>query len=227
MQDRIPERIFEAIQQHLQQTSFHGEQGWEAGDEEEDTLTGDFCSSLRRRWTRPVQITSSKWRWRISYKKFRSSSQGAEEKHLGADGIVQVEIEDVANGNLEAKGMLFQAKKHRSYGNARLLDQCRKMESLVRNSAAVFIYGPKQYNCMKASQVIRTKGSVSKVGDQKLERIGAFLAGRFLPCDTGVRGLFYDANRHTLVFPTETAGVKRLRFMLKHRLRIEVQKVDE
>ena len=92
MQDVIPKGVFGAIQNHLRNRIAHAEQGWEAGEEEEDTLTGDLGGSLRTGgWIRSIQ-DDIPWHWRVTYKKFRGRGVNALESETGADGIFQIEV---------------------------------------------------------------------------------------------------------------------------------------
>jgi hypothetical protein len=47
VRDVIPESVFRAIQEYLRERTAFAEQGWTAGEDDEDTLTGDFGASLR------------------------------------------------------------------------------------------------------------------------------------------------------------------------------------
>lgn len=221
MRDVLPSNVFVELQDHLRSASLRGEQGWLSGKDEEDTLTGDLGGSLRRDWQQLQDVDGRTWRWRMTYTKFRGRGKDAEEKLIGADGIIQIEVEDLQDRGIQAKGLLFQAKKTGNKRKQTLIEQVRKMESIAPHGAAVFEYGSNQYSASDARLYIGD--SPSTLGNAVTERLGDYLADRFLPCDVGTRGMYYDAVRTTLFVPNATEGVRLVRVKLGHRFRIEVE----
>ena len=173
-------------------------------------------------WTQ----STGAWRWQVKYKKFRGRGGGAEESILGADGIVQIEVEDLTNGKTINKGLLFQAKKDGAKDLRRLRNQVEKMERVAKGGSAVFQYGPHGYRGVDSSVVLHTNSSVFKNEHGEMKRLGKYLSDRFLVCDVGLRGLFFDAVRRVLFVPDETNSVVQYRARLGHRLKIEVQRVN-
>jgi hypothetical protein len=226
MTDLVPEEVLSALKDHLRQGCAEGEAGWEAGQDEEDTLTGDLCGALRKAWQSLWTESTGIWRWRITYKKFRGRGSGAAESILGADGIVQLEVEDLTDGRTINKGLLFQAKKDGARDLKRLRKQVEKMECIAKGGSAVFEYGPNGYRGVDSSVVLRTNASVLKNEHGEMKRLGKYLSDRFLVCDVGLRGLFFDAVRRVLFVPNEINGVVQYRAKLGHRLKIEVQRVN-
>ena len=224
MLDVIPPTVVAAICDRLHGGCESAEHGWTAGNEEEDTLTGDLGRSLRIGWSEIMVDGDERWRWQLTYKKFRGRGAGATEKIIGADGIFQIEVEDTVTGKIYNKGLLFQAKKVGAKDRRQLLSQAEKMERLVPLGSAVFEYGPRGYHSSDAKDVIAANGHLVADGRGQAERLGDYLAKRFVPCRTGRRGLFYDAVRGTLVVPDETNGVVQFRAQLGHRFKIEVQR---
>ena len=220
MQNQMPSQVFAAIQNHLRTASELGEHGWEAGEDEEDTLTGHYLGKLQTDHWKVFFTPVGRWRWRVIYKKFASKSLDAPEKHLGADGIVQIEIEDVRRRELQYKGLLFQAKKRGKYQKKQLLKQAKQMEEIVPGGSAVFEYGPRQYFGIEAEIVLGHKRLEDS--NDEATRLGDFLADKFMPCTVGRRGLHYTGR--ALLVPEETNSVARIRKKLKHRLTILVQK---
>ena len=89
---QLPNDVITQIQAHLKEKSLEGEKGWDAGEDEEDTLTGDFLGCLRTSEWRVSTARRVTWKWKIAYKKFGSKAGKAPEKHLGADGIIQIRV---------------------------------------------------------------------------------------------------------------------------------------
>ncbi len=224
MLDVIPAVVVAKIMEHLRAGCERAEHGWTAGSEEEDTLTGDLGGSLRSGWSETMVDNYERWRWKLTYKKFRGRGAGATEKIIGADGIFQIEVEDRVTGRNFNKGLLFQAKKVEAKDRRQLLSQAHKMEALVPRGSAVFEYGPRGYHAADASKVIAAKGRLTADDQRQPEQLGDYLAERFVPCEIGIKGLFYDAVRGTLVVPNETNGVIQFRSQLAHRFKIEVQR---
>lgn len=216
MREFIPPKTFESIQGHLRDSAARAVDGWEAGDDEEDTLTGHLGATLQTTWSTPFSEAGSEWRWRVRYKKFRGRGPGAFEKSSGADGIFQVEVD--SGGVLTYKGLLFQAKKRDSYDHAKLSDQARKMRNLVPNGSAVIEYGPTAFHAVTSEEYLRQVTPQSPAPLRYTE-LGKFLADRFLECKTGRRSLYYDAGRGVLITPDGEGRVVSIR----QRIRVEVQ----
>jgi hypothetical protein len=193
----------------------HAPVGWESGAEEEDTLTGDLGATLRREWS-IVVVNGGIWNWRVTYKKFRGRGPGADEKHLGADGIFEIEVS--RNSEVHVKGVLFQAKK-RGRRDRRLESQARRMEDVAKGGSAIFEYGPEHYNAIATGKYLdELSAEVRRSGDEApWPLLGDFLGNDFLPCKTGLRGMYYDAVRGVLVLPAAPAR----RIALNHRIRVE------
>lgn len=107
----LPDIIYTAIQSHLREGANSAERGWESGNDEEDTLTGDLGANLRRHWSNPVSINGHEWKWQVTYKKFRGRGPNALENLCGEDGIFQIEVENTETLEITGKGLPFQAKK--------------------------------------------------------------------------------------------------------------------
>jgi hypothetical protein len=209
------------IQQHLRSGARRGERGWEAGEEDEDVLTGDLGSSLRREWSHRVQVDGSSWRWRVTYRKFRGRGRGAAERMLGADGIFQVEIENLRAGVVDLKGILFQAKKNWQSHNSTLVRQIQRMERLSPGATVVFNYTPDAYYAIDGPVVLSAEGNPKLVSHPM--KLGDYLADSFLPCNTGLRGLYYDSRRRLLIVPRQTVPPVISRIPLLQRITVEVE----
>lgn len=224
MRDVIPEQLFEAIQHHFRRQGRRAADGWESAAEEEDTLTGDIGAHLRRGWTRRVRAAEARWRWRVTYKKFRGRGTDALENKIGADGIVQVEVRRDGDPVVDAKGVLFQAKKGRLWRRTHLVEQISKMEALAPAGAVVFQYRADGYFAAPARDVLAAARH-----DQPLEAVrpaplGDYLADTFLPCGIGLRGMYYDAVRSVLVVPVAVGRSRLLQARIVHRIALEVER---
>jgi len=155
MRDVIPAAVFQSVQGRLLRSANLAQEGWEAGSDEEDTLTGDLGARLARNWSRPIRVDGNQWRWRVTYKKFAGRGPGAFEAVVGADGIVQVEVMPFASAVALYKGILFQAKKTPLRTDRRLIAQVHNMEHVTPGCAAVFEYGPRGYPAAAGTMLLQ------------------------------------------------------------------------
>ncbi|MEP7125042.1 MAG: hypothetical protein ABJE95_29195 [Byssovorax sp.] len=225
MRDIIPDRVFDEIADHIRRQMRHAEEGWRAGSSEEDTITGDLGGSLRTRQMHKTTSHGSSYEWGISYKKFLGKSKRSVEKRLGADGIFQIEYEDLETGKMETKGLLFQSKNQWKGRNEKLLNQVGDMEKFLPGGGAVFDYGPNGYKACDAVSAIQADGRRNLVPESNLLTLSDYLVDRFMECKTGTRGAYYDAARNVLIIPDRSNGFDEQRFFVESRFRIEVHKL--
>jgi len=222
LRDVIPEPVFEAIRDHLRDVGNSAQSAWSAANAEEDTLTGDFCGRLA---TGPREIHvdgTERWQWSIRYKKFRGRGPGAFERRSGADGIILVEVTPIANGVTLYKSLLFQAKKGDLRLDADLIEQIRKMERIAHGSSVVFEYRQDAYRAVPGTSFLERKSDRRTSVERNEHPLGSFLGDEFLPCNSGVRGMYYDAVRERLLIPVGN-DIRAMKVELRHRLSIEVE----
>lgn len=222
LKDILPEIIYYGIQNHLIEKSKVAEDGWESGTSEEDTLTGHLGAILQTRWSDEIAVNGKSWKWRVRYKKFRGRGSRAFENISGADGIIQIEIDDLTNGEKTTKGILFQAKKGDIKKSKKLIHQVEKMETIMPKSSMVLLYKPDRYMAIKGCELL--KSIEKKVIIQRETKIdlGSFLSDEFLACSSGVVGLYYDAARNVLILPNKERS-KYLNLILYHRISIDIE----
>ncbi|MGH9739390.1 MAG: hypothetical protein ACRD4X_12525 [Candidatus Acidiferrales bacterium] len=222
MRDVIPEPVFDAIQSHLRSVGDSAQSAWAAANAEEDTLTGDFCGRLRTEPKRILVNGGQQWEWNVRYKKFRGRGPNAFESRSGADGIIVIEVTTTANGESLYKSLLFQAKKGDLRLNADVIEQVRKMERIAHGSSAVFEYREDGYRAVPGTFFLERKSDRRALVRENEHPLGSFLGDEFLPCNSGVRGMYYDAVRERLLIPTGRNDVRAMRVELRHRVLIEV-----
>lgn len=222
MRDAIPSSVFDPIQRHLMRIGNHAQSGWEAGSEEEDTLTGHLGAQLQRDWSRAVVIDGQRWRWRVRYKKFRGRGYKAFEKESGADGIIQVEVSQGSKEEAIYKGLLFQAKKNSLRRDTKLIEQVGNMERIAPRASVIFVYRSDAYHAVDGDDYLKEsmgQSTANRVGRQ----LGSYLGKEFLPCESGLRGMYYDGVRSKLLVPTPEGGIRVMDVRVKHRIAIEVE----
>ena len=213
MRDVLPDEVVNAIKSHLRDRANRVEQQvWESSHEDEDALTGDFFGSLRTK-DRTVRVNGRECRWSVTYKKPRGRGQNAPEKRVGADGIFEVEVEDVESRELDRKGLPFQAKKGWCHRDADLVEQVKKMEDVCEGASGVIDYSPDGFTALDGRAVLENAG---RPPENRMS-VGKYL-GRVVECASGSRDVFYDASRGLLLVRS-----RAIRVPIKHRLRVSVE----
>jgi hypothetical protein len=196
---------------------------WEVNKANEDSLTGAAFSDLTTRHTRRVQVNGREWVWKVKSRKFGSGGKGSQEKRTGADGIIEIEVTHRGSGNIEHKSLLVQAKKQWTGRDSRLFDQVSKMEEIAPSSSAIFDYTPDGYSGISGHDVVAAEGNRNHLRDDQVTSLGDFLADRYLACQVGVKGLYFDPVRKLLHLPPQPNAPNAIPFSVPERLRIEVK----
>ena len=219
MRDVIPEGVFRAIQEYLRERTAFAEQGWSAGEDDEDTLTGDFGASLRTPGWNELQQAGGSWEWRVRYRKIGPKA----EKRIGGDGIFQVEVQPSDGSSLITyKSILFQSKKHEGSSRSDMIDQVENMEEIAPGGSAVFEFGPEGYRGAAGRIILDERERNPRHIPHPDEPLGTFLADEFLPCGAGLRNMYCDFEDRTLFVPVDGGTVKRI--SLRHAIELEVRK---
>lgn len=171
----LPTHLREAIRDYILERCKHAEEGWQHGFKDEDTLTGDYLSSFRKKWT-----FEGNYRFAIGYHKTRSRGEGALEKLVGADALITLEFFD--GTDLHRKSLAFQAKKING-GSAK--EQKEKMDEFFPKGNTVVTYGPDGY--------------FAKLDNGTTIRMCELIAKQFLECQIGVENVYYDNDIDKLV----------------------------
>lgn len=222
MQDVIPQGVFREVQAHLREGAAHAEGGWEAGSDEEDTLTGDFGASVRTPGWVESRDDGARWQWRITYKKLRGRGRDAPEKVIGADGIFQIEVRPFGTSVVIPKGILFQAKKYQGSSRSDLIPQVEDMERVAPGASAVFEFGPNGYFGVSGREILVTRQLDPDRVPHPERRLGSYLADEFLPCEAGLRGMYYDPFRGNLFVPLAGGEVRVVQISVRHRIALQV-----
>ena len=219
----LPRTVYEAIANHLRTVGRRAHRGWEVNQANEDSLTGATFSELQTRRTRHVRVDGLDWLWRVKSYKFGSGGRGSQEKRMGADGIIEIEVTHRDSGEIEHKSLLIQAKKQWTGKDSRLLDQINRMEELAPGSSAAVNYNPQGYSGVSGQDVLVAEGSRNRLQNNQIVSLGDFLADRYLACQVGVKGLYYDSRRRQLRLPPQPNAPDAIEFMIQERLRIEIE----
>jgi hypothetical protein len=227
MREIIPVPVYEAIARHLRSSGRSAQKSWETNRAAEDALTGAAFAEFTTYRTRHHYAGGHEWRWRVKAYKFVSGGEGSEEKNTGADGIIELEVHHFATGQVETKALLVQAKKIWTGRNKKLLDQVKDMESLAKGGSAALDYLPTGYIAVSGREVLVAEGDFRRVPRSEVVPLGEFLADRFLACEVGTRGLYYEPRRHLLHIPPSDVSPDAVLFLIRERLRIEVEEMRQ
>jgi hypothetical protein len=169
-----------------------------AGDE--DTLTGALGALIATSQPVSFRFGLIEIVVQISYRKLRGRGKDAPEKRFGADGIFQLQVTWPGRSTFQ-KGLPFQSKKNWKGRNSELTRQAKDMLNTV-GGGIVIDYTPNGYKACEIAHVIETHGNrraVDRAGH--LEPLGQLLAHRFLDCQVGIQGLYYDDQNEKFLQP--------------------------
>lgn len=223
MKALLPPSVFDAVSKHLRQCGRRAHLDWGVNQAHEDSLTGAAFVEFRTRRTRRVHVDGQEWLWRVTTRKFGSGGEDSQESLTGADGIIEVEIRHAATGQVESKGLLVQAKKQWSGKNRKLVAQVGDMERLAPGASAAIDYSPNGYTGVDGRSVLAADGDRRRVQDTTDLPLGDFLADRFLACEVGLRGLYYEPGRYMLHLPSAPGRPEAMTFRIPRRMRIEIE----
>jgi hypothetical protein len=219
MRELIPASVFDSIRTHLRVAAETAATGWEANQDEEDSLTGDLGRLLKTPHTVHINLNGQVWRWRVEYKKFRGRGEGAFEGRTGADGIIQIEA--TLRGITLFKGILFQAKKATRFRAAEVREQITLIEKMAPGGSAVVLYDPAGYRAVKGTEFLNSEEGIVGNAVKRMLPLGSFFDD-FLECKNGVRGMYYEAVRERLLLPSLDGEIRAVPLELRHRVKIEV-----
>jgi hypothetical protein len=224
VRDVLPKDVLSSIQHHLRNAAHSNQAGaWRRSHADEDAITGDFCGRLSTDEWQRVAVGDERWEWRVEYQKVRGRGPGAPEKQYGADGIFLVDVFDTRTGRISSKGLVFQAKKGTA-GRAVLEGQVRNMEERFPGSSAVFVYDEHGFKAQSGRTVLeQNRAGVDEVDG---EDIGTFLSERFIPCYTGLRGLYYSEENEIVYVFGERGDIDLLPLAARHRIDLRAIRVQ-
>jgi hypothetical protein len=185
----LPARFLLAIRDRIKAGVSDAEAKFRFNQDEEDALTGALAQAIST--SEPLAFKSNEGNFKFSIESFklRGRGEGAPEKRLGADGILQICV--FKNGKLDfEKGLPFQAKKRGGFGNAAVTKQAR---SLVDTSGTGIIvrFSPEGYTAVDARTLLDPKENSQITVSPPVIRLATMLGDLFLDCEVGRMGLSF------------------------------------
>lgn len=216
----IPEEVLRSIKDHIEEAIPRATSGFISANEDEDTMTGELGASLRS-GTRTVMVNRAEingpWKWSIDYVKFRGRGKDATERHVGADGIIELSLD--WSGRKESKSLLFQAKMDWQ-SDASLMQQAVLMSTW--REASIFVnYTETAIESFSIDSVLRSRGKHSDAKDSL--PFADALTKYFLECKVGSTDLAYDPVSRQLRWRATSGVTVATQFSIPHRLRIKVK----
>jgi hypothetical protein len=225
VRDVLPNPVYDAVAQHLRTYGNRAHRDWDMGEAHEDVLTGAAFAGLTTHRSRRVFVRDVEWRWRITSRKFGSGGKGSEESLTGADGIIEIQVTHLATGIVEQKSLLVQAKKEWTGRDARLLSQVSDIEELAPRSSAAIDYSAAGYRAIDGAAVMHADGNRREVPSEQDLPLGDYLSERFLGCEAGLRGLYYEPRRRLLHLPASPGRPEAVVIIVRDRLRVEIEEI--
>jgi hypothetical protein len=215
----IPRQVHAAIAAHIESALERAVGGFLSAQEDEDTLTGELCSSLRT-GVHTVNVVndeiSGPWKWQFKYSKLRGRGSNAAENVLGADGIFELAV-NYGNG-ADTKSLLFQAKTQWQQDMS-LLEQAAKLSTW--REAAIFVnYTPDAFYAYSIDSVLRSHGRETDARNKLALRDA--LTKHFLDCRIGNMDLRYDPKARKLTWRDVSGAVVATQFSIPHRMRVKI-----
>jgi len=202
LRDTIPDFIWDEIVERI--SSKCGEStsdSWESSRTEEEGLTGDFWSGIRRIPKRHEPMRNA-WDWDIRYqhKTFRGKGSNSPESVTGSDGIFEITVYDEDGVIMFQKGLLFQAKREKNFSRSTTLGQAERMEEIAPNGSIILVYREGGYYAIKSKEYIENDFEEFNICD--------FLIEYFMLCVYVRKDMNYNLDSETLNV-TDDIGTKK------------------
>lgn len=225
MRDVVPIQVVKQIQNYLRSRCRTAQRGFSQMEMDEDSVTGALGERLRttRSQGRVSSIDGETWRWKITSKKLRGRGPNAAEASVGADGLFQIEVQDVESGDVWRKGVLFQAKMEKNQDKRMLEEEMRNMERLTPSESLVIEYSENGYRAIKSKYLLESDKSLRTADKEFSFSLGDMLADQFVVCTLGVRGMYYDSQRQMILVPSHD-DILAQRYPIDHRISIDISK---
>jgi hypothetical protein len=96
------------------------------------------------------------------------------------------------------------------------------MEHLAEGGSAVVEFGPGTYRAVSGSNYLKEYSNSRELQAVDFQPLPDFLGDVFIPCISGLRGMYYDAIRALLILPNGFAP----HISVRHRISIEAEQAS-
>jgi hypothetical protein len=190
LQELLPPEFLRLIRDRIKAGVVDAENLFHLNQDEEDSITGALAQAISTKAEMAFDGPDGSFGFKIESYKIRGRGIGAPEKHLGADGILQISVSTDGH-KVFSKGLPFQAKKFGGFKNADVLSQA---SDLLRTTetGVVIRYSDEGYTAMDVRNMVEvreTDGTQVRVFPPKLATV---FGDSFLDCEIGRVGLSFD-----------------------------------
>lgn len=186
---------------------------------DEDSVTGGLIQAIGDIAKGTDQVTG--FSWSTSTWKLRGRGQGAPEKEIGADAILEIQVKDQAGNLVTRKSLPIQCKKEWVERDRLLLSQASQLCS-IPGGGIVVDYTQTGYFATSAQATVAAEGDRRRVPPAAVNSLGDVLADQFLPCKIGSTNIYFDAINETLLIIGD-GGLSALPFSARNRIRVDIK----
>lgn len=208
MLNTLPEPVIDSIRASYLRGIAAAERGYIYAQDDEDVVTGALGQALLSE-NQVVMADGSVFVWKTTYQKFRGRGKDATEKHLGADGIFQIEIQQRQQSTVFRKGLLFQSKNRWQGKDARLKEQAGSL-AFPPEIGVVLDYSDEGFFACSAKDAYEAEGDRRKLPHNAMLSLASMLGDEFLRCQKGLENVFYDVVSRTIYLPPEFPHLEQL-----------------
>ena len=188
---------------------------------DEDSVTGALGGTFDHIVRGQFIIENRRYTWSTKTKKMRGRGHKAPEKLYGADGIMEIEVNDAMGNSLARKLVPFQSKKEGRTDRESLANQARRLAQFPGDGLIV-VYGPRKYVAMRASTVAEYRGVLHGIPQEEVHTLGDVLAGDFLTCRIGSSSLYYDTSTERILAVIDELTIHPVHFRVQSRTRTTI-----
>lgn len=186
----LPKQFLALIRDRIKAGVSDAEAKFRLNQDEEDSLTGALAQAIST--TAPLRFGGPEgvFDFAIESYKLRGRGEGAPEKRLGADGILQISVSK--NGrSVFAKGLPFQAKKFGGFANAAVRKQAHDLYD-TSQSGIIVRYSDKGYTGTDVRNLLNDAGAGLAAQKPPTATLATLFGDSFLDCEIGRMNLTYD-----------------------------------
>jgi len=192
LQDLLPPEFLRLIRDRIKAGVSDAEALFHLNQDEEDSITGALAQAISTPHELAFNSPEGAFNYKIESYKIRGRGQGAPEKFLGADGILQISVSK--NGDeVFSKGLPFQSKKFGGFRNKRVVSQARDLFETTK-TGVVIRYSDKGYTAIDVRKLVEAYQPDEKRTRQFAPKLSSVFGDFFLDCEIGRVGLSYDRN---------------------------------
>lgn len=189
LSDLIPDFVLQSLRDRIKAGVSDAETKFSYNRADEDAVTGALAQAISTAGPVNFHDLRGQFSYEIGSYKLRGRGPGAPEKHLGADGILQISV--ALNGKTcFSKGLPFQAKMTGGFGNQKVRGQAQDLWK-TSGTGVIIRFSDRGYTGADVREILRPGG----VRKGPPVRLAALFGDLFLDCEVGRQGLIFDQHK--------------------------------